>query len=333
MRNLSNIFATRNSLPTITAMLCLATGSAIAGPAGSAVVTAVTDDIPLLAIGPITAIDREKGTVTVNGQSFTTDSQTGIYLQPTNLGDTDNLLEQDYVAIYGEIMDPGFSLATVISELPEEYVPGSSEVYLQLALDSNDSTKAIAASGQTVIDYSAALAKNDLVGTMPGDVVEFYGLAYGELFFATEAYAFDSVLNDNFISSSSASAQRGSGVRAQRGSGVRAQRGSGVRAQRGSGVRAQRGSGVRAQRGSGVRAQRGSGVRAQRGSGVRAQRGSGVRAQRGSGVRAQRGSGVRAQRGSGVRAQRGSGVRAQRGSGVRAQRGSGVRAQRGSGVR
>ena len=66
---------------------------------------------------------------------------------------------------------------------PQSMCPARSEVYLQLALDSNDSANAKATSGQTIIDYTAALAKSDLVGALPGDVVEFYGLAYGDAIF------------------------------------------------------------------------------------------------------------------------------------------------------
>jgi len=294
--------------------LCAAAMSALAGPAGSD--TVADDEIPLLAIGPVGAIDAAKGTITVNGQTYVADGQTGVYLlgnsapaETPESGPLGTLAINDHVAVYGEMMDAGLGLATIISQMPGDYVEGATGAYVRIKLLSNDATTAIATSGETVIDYTAALATGNLQDAKAGDILELYGLAYGESFYATAGSLAQIEYIELSGEESASLAIRGSGVRAIRGSGVRAIRGSGVRAIRGSGVRAIRGSGVRAIRGSGVRAIRGSGVRAIRGSGVRAIRGSGVRAIRGSGVRAIRGSGVRAIRGSGVRAIRGSGVR------------------------
>ncbi len=308
--------------------------SSIADPSGadlpSVAVGADHGDVPLISVGMIQEIDLENSSVVVNGQTIVVDMATelqtsdAIHFGYLSLG---QLEQRDYVAIFGELIEPGLSLATIISLESSEYTQGASPAYIKAIVSDSDFTSATATSGSTFIDFSASLHSTDNTAISDGDTVEFFGTAIDSLLSATY------IRNSSNQAGSAAQAIRGSGVRAIRGSGVRAIRGSGVRAIRGSGVRAIRGSGVRAIRGSGVRAIRGSGVRAIRGSGVRAIRGSGVRAIRGSGVRAIRGSGVRAIRGSGVRAIRGSGVRAIRGSGVRAIRGSGVRAIRGSGVR
>jgi len=253
-----------------------------------------SEELPLIAVGKIEHIDLAESAVYVNGQRIVLDNYTEVHSSDVSLDGYIGLSELtlfDYVAIGGENIDAGTSLATVIAKLDEAYVDGSSPAYLRAVISSSSGETGIALSGNSLIDYTGSLHSSENPKLAAGQLVEFFGTTIDSSFEATQAKTLGSLgLGTNMAS---VQAIRGSGVRAIRGSGVRAIRGSGVRAIRGSGVRAIRGSGVRAIRGSGVRAIRGSGVRAIRGSGVRAIRGSGVRAIRGSGVRAIRGSGIR----------------------------------------
>jgi hypothetical protein len=228
-------------------------------------------DIPLLAIGPISNIDAENGSILVNGQLFITDSQTKISNQ-TAVG--------DYVAVGGEIMHPGVSLATEVITLDDAYTAGASPAYIRAIIENNDPSLALATSGISKLDYSAALHADVLISQ--NEEVEFIGHAFGNSFFASAV---------TILGTASAGGQsdlqniRGSGLRNIRGSGLRNIRGSGLRNIRGSGLRNIRGSGLRNIRGSGLRNIRGSGLRNIRGSGLRNIRGSGLRNIRGSGLR------------------------------------------------
>jgi hypothetical protein len=202
---------------------------------------------PLIALGPITALDTLNGSISINGQVIIFDDQTVTGTTESiafGLGGTSLLSAGDYVIVTGELMDPGLSLATDVLLLDEAYVAGDSEAYLRVLTDQNNSTEGKVYSGDTTIDYSPALYSNSLDQWVEGTEVEFYGNAYENYFLAVDALAANE--------SSQTQAIRGSGVRAIRGSGVRAIRGSGVRAIRGSGVRAIRGSGVRSDANSGT---------------------------------------------------------------------------------
>jgi hypothetical protein len=274
------ISATTLTLPS------MALATPIASSDYSVVTNESEDETPLLVIGQISNIHLDTNTLTINGQSILLDSQTTTESSggvSYGLAGLNKLFIGDHVAVSGELMDPGLSLATTIIIFDDSYAAGDSTAYLRAIIDSFDASTATAKSGSSSIELSSTEASN----ISAGSEIEVFGSAYGTTFIAN-------TLSNLSNTEAGLLAIRGSGVRAIRGSGVRAIRGSGVRAIRGSGVRAIRGSGVRAIRGSGVRAIRGSGVRAIRGSGVRAIRGSGVRAIRGSGVRAIRGSGVRA---------------------------------------
>ncbi len=234
MRRSPRTLAQLALIQTFTVLVCVTIGPAYAGPTGTDIVA--TDEIPLLAVGPVSEIDTAAGTLTVNGQVFVVDSQTGVYLleassagtEPAANDSPETLQAQDQVAIYGEMMDAGLGLATVISEIPEDYVAGSTTAYIRVEIGADDANTGVALSGDTVIDYTAVLAAADFPEVTSGDVLEFYGLAYGEHFYATEGYPTD-LASDDDTDGSSALAIRGSGVRAIRGSGVRAIRGSGVR--------------------------------------------------------------------------------------------------------
>ena len=237
-------------------------------------------EIPLVAIGPASYSDSK---LTVNGQIIVRDGQTTI---ESESGPRPSRVRQGaYVAVAGDVLEPGKALATSIVVLDEEYVDGASPTYLRAMID-NITSSGLAYSANTTVDITPSLFQPEIANIANGDLVEFTGFNSNDLMVATNGLMLG---NTTSISSG----RLGSEVAAIRGSGARAIRGSGARAIRGSGARAIRGSGARAIRGSGARAIRGSGARAIRGSGARAIRGSGARAIRGSGARAIRGSGLR----------------------------------------
>ncbi len=221
------------------------------------------DDIPLLAVGPISNIDAENNTFSINGQLFITDAQTEVADQ-TSVG--------DYVAVGGEIMNPGISLATTVVAIDDDYIAGASPAYIRVIIENIEPALARATSGASKLDYSASLHAD--VTISQNEEVEFFGSAFGDHFFA-----FTVTTHSTTPSNGQSNLQniRGSGLRNIRGSGLRNIRGSGLRNIRGSGLRNIRGSGLRNIRGSGLRNIRGSGLRNIRGSGLRNIRGSGLR--------------------------------------------------------
>jgi hypothetical protein len=228
-------------------LMPIAAQSGVVESLGYSVITdSSSDDVPLLAIGAISSVDDSLGHVIVNGQTIIFDSQTiveGSDATTAGLAGIRQLTVGDHVAIAGEIVDPGTSLATLVLQLEESYVAGDSPAYLRAIIDEISPSTAIAESGSSIIDLSSASPEELSLGTE----AEFFGFAY----------------DNTFVASASASVQRirGSGVRRIRGSGVRRIRGSGVRELEDAAVQRIRGSGVRRIRGSGVRRIRGSGVR------------------------------------------------------------------------
>ena len=279
------------------------------------------DELPLVAMGPVS---YDSGRITVNGQIIVRDKYTTV--ETENAEQSSRVRQGDYIAVVGDVIEPGKALATSILILDEEFVEGSSRAYLRAIIDST-SSDGIATSADTAIDITGTLHNTALTADISsGNTVEFFGTTIQGLFVASEGSA---IRADGSITAGA----RGTGVRGARGTGVRGARGTGVRGARGTGVRGARGTGVRGARGTGVRGARGTGVRGARGTGVRGARGTGVRGARGTGVRGARGTGVRGARGTGVRGARGTGVRGARGTGVRGARGTGVRGARGTGVR
>ena len=199
-------------------------------------ISSTTDngDVPLIGVGVVQEIDLENSTVVVNGQKIVVDLATELQSSDTthygylSLGE---LKPADYIAVYGEVMDPGLSLATIITVVNSEYSQGASPAYIKAIVNDADASSATANSGSTVIDFSSSLHSMTDTELSGGDIVEFFGTAVDSLVSATY------VRKTSGQSSSAVQAIRGSGVRAIRGSGVRAIRGSGVRAIRGSGVR------------------------------------------------------------------------------------------------
>ena len=296
--------------------------------AASASSNAILGEIPLVALGPAAF---KEGRLTVNGQIIVRDNHTEIATE--NESASTRIRQGDYLAVAGDLMGSGRSLATTILILDEDYVDGSSPTYLRAQIDSASSTGK-AYSSESVIDLGPSLFQTNISGLGRGDIAEFSGISVDGLLIASETSLVErgqSITSGRLLSS--VRGARGTGVRGARGTGVRGARGTGVRGARGTGVRGARGTGVRGARGTGVRGARGTGVRGARGTGVRGARGTGVRGARGTGVRGARGTGVRGARGTGVRGARGTGVRGARGTGVRGARGTGVRGARGTGVR
>jgi hypothetical protein len=256
-------------------LLCTLSMTSIAG-----VSETETQDhnIPLLALGPITAIDAENATIVVNGQRYIFDSQSSIFL-PSSSGQLvelsgsnalSSLKTGSLITVHGELIESGIGLATIATVVDGVFVDGASEAYVKIIVDESRNSVGQVTSGGLVVDYTAALsnAASDLSSLKAGDRVDFIG-----------------TLHDNVLYASSTSPANNSNVSGTRGSGTRGTRGSGTRGTRGSGTRAADFSDLDGTRGSGTRGTRGSGTRGTRGSGTRGTRGSGTRGTRGSGTR------------------------------------------------
>jgi hypothetical protein len=246
------------------ASVMFAYGASAAPQASSSYYVATLDDhyeTPLLAIGQVTAIDTINNTAQVNGQTILLDAQSQITSASNISYGIDALQTGDHVAVSGDLVDLGFSLATNIIIFDDTYVAGDSSAYVRVLIDSLDETTVKATSGSTSID----LVNVDRPKVLAGIELEAFGSAYGNICSAESI----SILSLADEEESNLQKIRASGVRKIRASGVRKIRASGVRKIRASGVRKIRASGVRKIRASGVRKIRTSGVRKIRASGVR----------------------------------------------------------------
>ncbi len=236
--------------------------------------TVVDYGIPLVALGPISSIDNASGTIQILGQVVQVDSVTRTIIIEGKLDTASGLSglallsAGDYIAVAGEVMDPGQHLGTVLVRMPTPYVEGATPVYVRTIVESVEHEIAHVSAGDTSINFGAALYDGVLLNLDQGSVVEFFGTTAAD-------HTTVNATAGNIISG--ATGLKGSGVRGLKGSGVRGLKGSGVRGLKGSGVRGLKGSGVRGLKGSGVRGLKGSGVRGLKGSGVRGLKGSGVR--------------------------------------------------------
>ena len=224
------------------------------------------DIIPLIAIGPAN-LEKVAGytALSVNGQEIIVDSQTQMM---TRRGSSDDLALSkasrieagDYLEVYGEPVDVGQALGTIIVIRDEQYVDGASETYLA-AIVGSTGTDGYAYSNGSMIDLTAALYDQRAQGITEGEIVELYGTNIGDTLLASKANSVGRGISDAY---SQLTGLRGSsGIRGLRGSsGIRGLRGSsGLRGLRGSsGIRGLRGSsGIRGLRGSsGLRGLRGS---------------------------------------------------------------------------
>ena len=145
----------------------------------------VFEDIPLIALGPVTKGPDGVASINVLGQNVIFDRQTAVISFDANESaptiaegkDAVKLLnEDDYIAVAGEIMGPAEHLGTVIIRLPKQYFDGISLAYVRNMMPSyGNSDIGIAQSGSTEIDYTGALFNNKFNAASSGSVVEYLG--------------------------------------------------------------------------------------------------------------------------------------------------------------
>ncbi len=145
---------------------------------------AVFEEIPLIALGPLTEISNGAASINVLGQAVIFDDQTAVISFDTSEPlpivakgkDAVKLLNvDDYIAVAGEIMGPAEHLGTVIVKLPKQYLDGISLAYVRNMTAEINSDVGTAQSGSTEIDYTGALYNNHLVSTSSGSVAEYLG--------------------------------------------------------------------------------------------------------------------------------------------------------------
>ncbi len=257
----------KSSVKRIATIAAVAAISAVSANLAYASSNSLEEDmIPLIAIGPA-YLEKVAGyrTLSVNGQEIIIDSQTQMMTRsgPSSdlaLSKASKIDSGDYIEVYGEPVDVGLALGTIIVIRDEPYVDGASETYLA-AIVGSTGTNGFAYSNGSTIDLTAALYGQAAQGIAEGDIVELYGTNVGNTLLASEA---NGVGRDISAAYSQLTGIRGSsGLRGLRGSsGIRGLRGSsGIRGLRGSsGIRGMRGSsGIRGLRGSsGIRGMRGS---------------------------------------------------------------------------
>ncbi len=141
------------------------------------------EPIPLVAVAPIDNITIDNSMISVNGQDVIFDEQTvlltrnntGQFITLTGLDAIKNLAVGNYIAIAGELIDPGQQLATIVIQLNVPYVDGASPIFLSAILNYVSQNVGEARSGKSTIIYSGALHDRRLLRTEVGDIVEFYG--------------------------------------------------------------------------------------------------------------------------------------------------------------
>jgi hypothetical protein len=142
------------------------------------------DELPLLAVGPISEISTDGNIVEVLGQNIIIDDKTILITFDLNgelisikegLKNLDNFNKDDYMAAAGDLVDPGLQLGTILIKLPRRFTEGASLVYVRTILDSVDLSVGRALSGSTLIDFSATLYNTRNSLAQPGNVVEYFG--------------------------------------------------------------------------------------------------------------------------------------------------------------
>jgi hypothetical protein len=192
-------------------------------------------ELPLIAVGPSKIISlNNEAILTVNGQHIVFDAQT--------ITPNDSIQAGDYLAVYGETIEPGLSLATEVLLIDESYVEGASITFLRAIID-RASSDGVVYSNASVIDYTGTLHIDDLAQVGPGLIVEVSGVSYGNLLVADEGHLLDGYESSTVAQETHNSLD--SIIKGQRGSSLRGQRGSSLRGQRGSSLRGQRGSSIR----------------------------------------------------------------------------------------
>ena len=184
-------------------------------------------DPPLIAVGPSKIISlNNEAILTINGQHIVFDAQT--------VTANYSIQDGDYLAVYGETIEPGVSLATEVLLIDKLYVEGTSNTFLRAIID-RTSSDGFVYSGASVIDYTGTLHNDDLAQVGSGNIVEISGVSYGNLLVADEGHLLNGYESSTVAQNSHnrldsiISGQRGSSLRGQRGSSLRGQRGSSVR--------------------------------------------------------------------------------------------------------
>jgi hypothetical protein len=187
--------------------------------------------------------------------------------------------------VAGELIDPGSNLGTVLIKLPGTYTHGASFVYLRTKIGGIDPSIALATSGQTEIDYTAALYDVDNPHIGNDSTVEYFGFTANTApnkLFATSQNVISSQLG---ISTGGVRGISTGGVRGISTGGVRGISTGGVRGISTGGVRGISTGGVRGISTGGVRGISTGGVRGISTGGVRGISTGGVRGISTGGVR------------------------------------------------
>jgi hypothetical protein len=145
---------------------------------------AVFEEIPLVAVGPLTYRTDGGNSINVLGQNVIFDEQTAVISFDSDKSfpvvaegkDAFKLLAaDDYIAVAGEIIGPGEHLGTVIIKLPERYSDGISLAYARSMAADVNYVIGLAKSGTTEIDFTGALYDSQFMPASNGSVVEYFG--------------------------------------------------------------------------------------------------------------------------------------------------------------
>ena len=145
---------------------------------------AVFEEIPLVALGPLTYRTDGANSINVLGQNVIFDGQTAVISFDSNKSfpvvaegkDAFKLLAtDDYIAVAGEVIGPGEHLGTIIIKLPERYSDGISLAYARSMAANVNYVIGVAKSGTTEIDFTGALYDSQFMPASNGSVVEYFG--------------------------------------------------------------------------------------------------------------------------------------------------------------
>ena len=170
----------------------------------------------LLAVGAA-KFGQDGGSVTVAGQTVKIDSGT-LFSRGAPNGNG------SYVAITARVNDKTLT-ATDVIRLNEDYVPGTSLVYLKGRVNSVTITGRVQING-VFVDVSSAFQSIGIDSLRVGDVVEVTGF---EVISGTTSRVFASALNSLGSSGSGAKGITGSGAKGITGSGAKGITGSGAK--------------------------------------------------------------------------------------------------------
>jgi hypothetical protein len=142
------------------------------------------EDLPLSAIGTISNISVASGTIKILGQDILIDDQTifidlnensGSPLVSKGSAGINSLQEGNYIVIAGEYMDPGRHLGTVVIKVSEHSNAGNSIAYLRSKFVADSGLTGSGKSGNSSVDYTAAMYNPELTTISTNDAVEYFG--------------------------------------------------------------------------------------------------------------------------------------------------------------